>query len=138
MKLTISVLIALFSFNIFASTTCGLSFWNTEIEKLNESYARGEMDHQTFFAQTRKIQKMIGHNTYECIFAGKTADLTKEAISLAKAQLETDKKNHLENAKKLLDFELKQGSVPSAVKAKMALEALVAKFAKIETKIDSL
>ncbi len=138
MKLTLSVLVALFSFNILASTTCGLSFWDTQIEKLNVSYARGEIDHLIYFNQMRKIQKMIGNNTYECIFEGKTADLTKEAISLAKVQLVADKKYHLENASKLLDYELKHGSVPGAVKAKMSLEALEAKFEKIQLTIDSL
>lgn len=138
MKVMISVIVAIFSFSTLASSQCGLSFWDNEIEKINESYARGEINHQTYFAQTRKVQKMIGLNTYECIFEGKTSDLTKEAIQYAKSQIPADKAFQIDNAKKLLEFELKHGSVPGAVQAKMKLEEVTEKFTTIETRINSL
>ncbi len=121
MKLIISALSVLFSLNVMASDNCNLGFWDSQIEKVNETYARGEIDHHTYFTQVRSIQKMIGKNTYECIFERRTSDLTKEAIQHAKSQFPADKANAIETATNLLNYELKHGSVSGAVRAKMKL-----------------
>lgn len=138
MKLIITALVALFSFNVLAAGTCGLSFWNTKIEAVNDSYARGEIDHQAYFSQTRNLQKMIAINAYECISEGKTSDLSKESIELAKKQFEIDKVRHIETAQKKIEVDLKYGSPYSAVESKMELEKLTEKYNKIQATINSL
>lgn len=53
MKTIFSALFILFSFNALA-TNCGLSFWNSEIEKLNDSLANGQIDQDAFATKTKK------------------------------------------------------------------------------------
>ncbi|GEM_PF-6017177 len=138
MKAVFSVLVTIFSLNAFAAGNCGLSFWNEKIDGLNESYANGQIEHQAYFTQMRNFQKMIAINTYECIFSGKTDDLSKEAIQASKKQFELDRAAKIELAQKRLDFELKHGSTYGAVESKMMLEEVTAKFNKIQMTMDSL
>ncbi|MFY7993575.1 MAG: hypothetical protein ACOVP4_09810 [Bacteriovoracaceae bacterium] len=138
MKLVFALIITLSSLSVFGSEKCGLSFWDNQIEKHNEAYGRGEMTHQVYFAETRKVQKMAAVNAYECVYLGKTADLSKEILKAASVQLKADKEYLIGNQTKLLEFELKSGSVRGAVKAKMKLEKMINKFNKIEISIAEL
>jgi len=135
MKKIFSLLTIAFSFSALAAGNCDLSIWNTEKEKINDAYANGQIAHQEFFTLTKRMDKIISRNVYECVYMGKTADLSKEVIASSLPLVKADRAYKIANTTKLIDFEIKNGSPEGAVKAKIDLEKMNAKYNKIETAI---